>query len=166
MNTPKGDDWTNVNNHILYRDTLNKLNDLRHRVLDGQDIMLALEFARFVEASFIVRILKPFDNDGPLTVDSKALQARAKEVRQLAQDTFYKLGKEELFPRHDAEQIAGINRRLDILAAQVSKLTTLLSPALLETGVETAEAAGLPRAARPVIEDGRGNSSPITAVTT
>lgn len=159
MNTAKRitnhDGLTENNLHGIYREAMRVLNDLRDRVLEGLNLDEALHFANFIEWSRLCELLKPFDRDGLLTVDSHALLARAKEVQHLVRDTYVKQGKEEWFPRHDESQLQGINRRLDILAAQVSTLTDLmLSPVAAEllrsnTPADTTEAV----VARPPSRD-------------
>jgi hypothetical protein len=64
---------------------MNRLESLRRRVREARDLMEAADFARYVLNSQMRKFLAPYDNQGPLKVDSAALGLSAADLLRQVQ---------------------------------------------------------------------------------
>jgi hypothetical protein len=105
----------------LYRETISRIDWYEARVTEGQDLMAALDFARYVLWSGIVPICKEHacDSGAPLKVDGSFLQYRAEDLQRNVQDRFARdNGKIKI----RETQLEALNRKLDLIAGYVSRL--------------------------------------------
>jgi len=105
-----------VEYHWLYKEAINKLASFERRVREGKDVEAAREFCAWLLFSKLDDILKPHDCQGALKVDSGQLRYRAEQLQREVQDA-WRSGK---VSHVDASALDGINRKLDLIAAQVA----------------------------------------------
>lgn len=128
---------------ILYRETVNFLDRLAGEVREGKNVMLASQFARWLQFSGLNKIFK----ENPSC--RKNLEVNAGVVERKTEDLLFECG--ELFrggkadPKYAASDIAEINRKLDLLMERVSE----------SNGVELVSTV---RCGYPVVSDARRSS--------
>jgi len=106
--------------HWMWQESINRLESLRRRVSEGRDLEQALEFARYFLWCRMDKILEPYESDGPLKVDCAFLRWKAEELQRQVQD-LWSAGK--VVPTGNQSAMETILKRLDIIAAHVSKLS-------------------------------------------
>jgi len=106
--------------YILCRETSNRIASLGRAVDEGHRLDEAANFARFVLFSGICTLLKSFPQGDPFPVDGHLLQHHAEQLLQAAQDR-YRTGDTKA--KLDWSYLDAINRKLDLIAGQVSKFT-------------------------------------------
>lgn len=128
----------------IWRETSNRIESLDTAVQEGKKLEEALNFCRFVFWSGLLQLFRENPQPAPLKVDGPFLEWRLKELQQKVQDR-YRLNDGQ--PHIDETQLSAINRKLDVIAAHVSKL----SPPLTAT---TADAVDASEAALRVLQGG------------
>jgi len=111
--------------HWLWNETRRRVEQLATRADEGVDIQPAMDFARWLQFSGLIKLFKDNPQSEPLKVDGELIDKR---VRDLIMDCgdYLKLNTPG-FVR--VCQIEAVNQKLDLLAAQVAKL----SPPVTET---------------------------------
>jgi hypothetical protein len=135
----------NVQLHWIWRETINRVEVLSRRVAEGKDILAASEFARWLEFSGIVKLLEQNPNPAPLKVDGAFLRWKCSDL--LERCTAVSKAKDGVV-RLDLSQLEDVNRKLDIIASHVAKL----SPPLMDNTTKVGDAA---EPALLVIQGGR-----------
>jgi membrane protease subunit (stomatin/prohibitin family) len=109
-----------VNAHVLYAATVRQLDSFAERVAENRDVLAALDFARYVLNSGLVKVLAPLAGDGFLKVDASFLQWKAQELQRGVQE---RLRPNDTKPHLEALQLQSLNQKLDTIAGYLSKLT-------------------------------------------
>lgn len=105
----------------LYRSTIQQLSVLRERAAEGKELPAANDFARYVLNSGILDILQPFDqadSTGAIKIDSAFLRWTAEDLRRVVCESFKRSGAA---PGFDVSTLENINRKLDIIAAEIAR---------------------------------------------
>lgn len=120
--------------HWFWKQSINRLESLRKRVVEGRDLEQALEFSRYILWCRIDKLLVDYKSDGELKVDMPFLRWKAEELQRQVL-ALYGAGK----VRENGNQSAmeAILHRLDIIAAHVATL----SPPLTDTTVSVGNPA-------------------------
>jgi len=107
-----------ISMHVLARQTENRLSVLRKDVSECKSVDEAANFTRWLRASGVLALLERFSTDGVLPVDGKSLSKLSETILSDCGD-LYRNGKAT--PRYAASDIAEINRKLDIIAHEISQ---------------------------------------------
>jgi len=107
-----------ISMHVLARQTENRLAVLRKDVSECKSVDEAANFTRWLRASGVLALLERFSTDGVLPVDGKSLSKLSETILSDCGD-LYRNGKAT--PRYAASDIAEINRKLDIIAHEISQ---------------------------------------------
>jgi hypothetical protein len=113
-----------VSLHRLWRETLTRLDALAERVNEGCDVLAAKDFAGFVHWSGLADYLERHATKEPLEVDGALLRARARALEVVCGEL---LSRNSPTSKIHETQLEGINRKLDLIAGHVAKLSPLLS---------------------------------------
>jgi hypothetical protein len=100
----------------LYRETLCELDRYQVCANEGRSLDEAVSFARYVLWSGLDKVLSPYDCKGAYPVDSSHLRWKAEELQRTVHEQFA-AGR----PRGAEPSLEAIHRKLDILAAHISK---------------------------------------------
>ena len=116
--------------HWLWNETRRQLQRYATRADEGVEIQAAMDFAHWVQFSGLIKIFKDNPQPDPLPVDGKLID---KLVRDLVMDCgdYLKLNTPG-FVR--VSQIELVNRKLDLLAGQLSKLSPPLTDNTVSVG--------------------------------
>jgi len=106
--------------HVLARQTETRLLVLQRDVAECKSVDEAANFTRWLRASGVLGLLERFSTDGVLPVDGKSLRKLSETILSDCGD-LYRNGKAT--PRYAASDIAEINRKLDIIAHEISRQT-------------------------------------------
>lgn len=111
--------------HWLWNETRLRLNQLATRADEGVDVQPAMDFARWIQFSGLIKLFKDNPQSEPVKVDGELID---KLVRDLVMDCgdYLKLNTPG-FVR--VCQIEAVNHKLDLIAAQLAKV----SPPATET---------------------------------
>jgi hypothetical protein len=101
----------------IYRETANRIDAYMRAVNDGQELQAALDFGGFVLWSGIIGLCRRYSRSSP-KIDGDFLRWKAEELQRQVRERWRDSGQRA---RLDKDQIEGINRRLDMLAAQVAR---------------------------------------------
>lgn len=112
-----------LTSHILWRETNNRVEELRARVREGVDVLPASEFARWLRFSGILQLLP--ENPQPLECYGAALSLAVEELvsecgRWFTQHERARIKPHAQIPRTELERI---NAQLAHLTVQLSKLS-------------------------------------------
>jgi len=123
MVCPDVTDWA-----WLYKETARVLDVYEGRVREGKDLAAALEFARYLQWSGLIKMFKAHANDetGMFKVDGAFLQWKIEELQRMVRDR-YRKGDSE--PHITETQLEAINRKLDLLAGHIAQTTPERVPA-------------------------------------
>ena len=98
---------------ILWRETANVLDRLLGEVREGKNVMLASQFARWVEFSCLHRVFEAYPCQTPaLRVDAALLD---RKVRDLVFECGERFKDGKVDAKYTQSDIAEINRKLDLL---------------------------------------------------
>ncbi len=111
-----GVDW-----HWLWNHTNHDLDLLAKAVAQGHALEEAINFARYLRNSGLVKMLKQNSTAGPLPVDGSLIEFKANELERSVQ-ACWKKGASGV----KVAELEAINRKLDLIAGHVSKLGTQL----------------------------------------
>jgi len=111
-----------VNLYSIWNETNNRLDLLTRRVEQGEDVMAASEFARWVVFSGILELLEKNPQKPPLTVDGALLRWKCGELIYLCGQVFNK--NPSLKP---PSYLEGIYHKLELIAGHLSKFTPPLA---------------------------------------
>lgn len=128
---------TTVEMHCMWRETNNRLDVLARRVGEGKDVLAASEFARYLLFSGFLKMFERNPQDFPLKVDGHLLRWKCGDLL----DKCARAWKDKNGVVHlDLSQLENVNRKLDIIAAHVSKFSPPLMDKTADVG-NTAEPA-------------------------
>jgi hypothetical protein len=102
----------------IYRESLARIDQYERLVNDGQELEGALKFGGFLIWSGIVSLCRRYAQPEHPKIDGDFLRWKAEELQRQVRE---KRNDRDQRAKLDEKQIAGINRRLDILAAQVAR---------------------------------------------
>lgn len=102
--------------HTIYRETLTHLESYEKRALEGKDLMVALDFTRWIQWSGILKLLKAYPAQGVCKVDGAFLEWKAREVQEMVQLQF----RTKQIPRLPASTLDQINHKLDLIAGRLA----------------------------------------------
>jgi len=102
----------------LYRETLFKLERHEKLAREGKALEDAIAFARFVQWSCIVPILKAYPSERP-KIDGAHLQWRAEELERTCQSFWLGNGT---VPAVQLAELEAIHDKLDLIAGHIAKL--------------------------------------------
>jgi hypothetical protein len=127
--------------HVMWRETMNRLDRYSRVVDEGKALESALDFAHFVTWSGLIKLFKINPQAHPLKVDGALLQWTAEELQRKVQerfrlnDTAPHLGESEMETVHD---------KLNLIAGYLSRL---MPPPFIE-GVNASEVTTI----RPLVD--------------
>jgi hypothetical protein len=101
----------------VYRESICRIEQYERLVNDGQELEGALKFGGFIIWSGIVGLCRRHAQACP-KIDGDFLRWKAEELQRQVRE---KWSAHDQRAKLDEKQIAGINRRLDTLAAQVAR---------------------------------------------
>jgi hypothetical protein len=135
--------------HILYRDTIARLDVLSKGVRECRNLDEAADFARYVLNS-VAPLLKLCPIPDPFPCDGHLVNSLAQTLLSDVQDRWR---LHDMEPRLDLSELTAIHRKLDLLAGHVARISPMMPamffpPAAVETQ-PTPAAPPEPRAARP-----------------
>jgi hypothetical protein len=90
-------------------------------VEEARDLMEAADLARYVLNSWMRTILAPYDNQGPLMVDSATLGLSAADLLRQVQELWR---TNQVAPGYNVAQFDAILHRLDLIAGQLARAPT------------------------------------------
>jgi len=111
-----------VTYHWLWKETSNRLASLSREAKEGKNLAEASNFARWVRFSGIIKLLEQHPQAGELRVDAESL---SKSIDDLLWECGQQWNRRKPLAKYDVSDIAEINRKLDILAAQAAKLDAI-----------------------------------------
>jgi hypothetical protein len=123
-----------VNSHVLYSWTVQRLEHYAARVSECRDLPEALDFARYVLNSRLSAVLRPHSSpDSCLKVDPDFLDWKARELARAVQDRY---ALNDTSPHLEALQLQSLHEKLNTIAGYLSKLAGQPGgPAKLELNV-------------------------------
>lgn len=101
----------------IYRESITRIEQYEREVNDGNELQAALNFGGFILWSGVVSLLRRHAQASP-KIDGDFLRWKAEELQRQVRERWRDSDQRA---RLDKDQIAGINRRLDMLAAQVAR---------------------------------------------
>jgi hypothetical protein len=105
----------------MWNETRNRLDSLSRRVNEGKDLDAAREFANYVQWSGMCKLFDQYaGGSGPLKIDGAFLRWKAEELERTVQE-IWQSGK--IQPQIPLAEVEAINRKLDLIAAHVSKIS-------------------------------------------
>jgi len=115
---------TEVDLSWLWKETHGRLERLARCVRECKQVTEASDFCRWLQFSGLPKIFKAHPQAEPFRVDHAVIDAQIREILFECGELFRK-GKAD--PQYSESDIAEINRKLDIIAAHVSKFTPPLA---------------------------------------
>ena len=112
----------NVQLYKLAQETRTRIEVLTVRAGEGKDLMASKEFVAYLEWSGLIRFLASSDPPDGLPFDGGNIKKQADLLLEIVQDQFKGNAKEVSLSLSQAELI---NRRLDLIAGQLSKVLPL-----------------------------------------
>jgi hypothetical protein len=106
---------------LVCRHTLTRLETLAQHVREGKEIMAASEFARWVRSSGLITIFDKCKQGEPHPINGRAVNEAVAKLLHLCEDAWKNHGG----PVVTASGLDDINRKLDILAAQMAHVATV-----------------------------------------
>jgi hypothetical protein len=106
----------------FWRETSNQLHSHKRLVAEGKYLEEAHDFCRYVLNSGMLSIFEASPQAFPLKVDAAFLRWQAEELTREIQDR-YRKGKNT--PTVEFSEIQSINRKLDLIAGQLAKVSNL-----------------------------------------
>ena len=106
--------------HWLWKETYNRLADLRARVNEGRDVMAASEFCRWIQFSGLLKLFRENAQDGFFKVDAAILETNIKELLALCNYRFRTGDKE---PTLHKTELESMREKIDKMAGYLSRLT-------------------------------------------
>jgi len=88
------------------------------RVRENKDVMAALDFARYVTWSGIIKVLDANASESPLVVDGALIRWKCEELTRMCQERF-RTGQSS--PHVEQSELEAINRKLDLIAGHVAQ---------------------------------------------
>jgi len=118
--------------HVFWRDTKRQIDAFAQAVRAGQRLDEAAGFARYVLNSGLCGILAEFPHADPLTCDGHLLRSVAQDLLSAVQERWR---TNDLKPTVDFCELQAINRKLDLIAGHVARISPM-SPAILLPAIE------------------------------
>jgi len=107
--------------HRIWSESIRMLDTYQGRVNERKDLMAALDFARFVQWSGLVRLCKKYAcPDVGLRIDGALLAWKAEDLQRAVQDLFRSSGNGQLAIAET--QLEAVNRKLDLIAGRLAYL--------------------------------------------
>jgi len=114
---------TNVQIHVLWRETNTRLDSLARSVREGKCVDEASNFCRWLRFTGILQLLKENPRPFPLIVDGQSLYQKVEDVLFECGE-FYKVGKgRQPLPRYAESDMAEVVSRLDSLARRMDEIS-------------------------------------------
>lgn len=101
-----------------YQETMRTLERYQRRVREGKELQAALEFGKYAQWSGLVPLMRYYAQDKP-KIDGATLDQAAQDLQSAARD---RMASSNLGVAWDQSQWEAVNRKLDLIAAQVGKL--------------------------------------------
>ena len=108
-----------VENYVLARDTLAELRKHARRVKECKGLDEAIEFARYLRQSGILKLLKANPQDAPLPVDGAFIEWTAEELERSVRAQYVKPSTPKSVAFCEVEKI---RENLDLIAGVVAQL--------------------------------------------
>lgn len=110
-----------VDVHILYRETVMRLDVLRRRVRENNDVLAASEFCRWLRFSGVFKVFEVYPSGAPLEVS-------ASTVRKLVEDLLQECGErmrggKPVLPGIELSELEMLNAKIDALTEHVARLS-------------------------------------------
>ena len=144
----------------LYKETVNFLDVLAREVREGKNVMLASQFARWLQFSGLIKIFEAYPSSAPHLVSDAA--AVSTKVNDLLFDCgeLFRGGKFD--PKYAASDIAEINRKLDEILKRSGNSVQAKAPA--ESSAETSPNGRTITTTYPVVASYKRNgmAAPLT----
>jgi len=105
--------------HCIWRSTVTRLDTLAQHVREGNDIMAASEFARWVRCSGLIKLFQMFPAADPHPVNGRAVDDAVRDLLYLCEEKWSN-GKVPIVTESKLDQL---NRKLDIIAAHIAHAT-------------------------------------------
>lgn len=109
-----------VNLHWIWRETVTRLNVLQGRAREGKNVQEASEFARWLRFSGLIKLFESNPQPEPKQVDAKVVEKLIDGILSDCADQWRSRNGDVKYSESD---IAEISRKLDIIAAQVAKIS-------------------------------------------
>lgn len=142
--------------HVLFRDTITRLDVLSKAVRECRNLDEAADFAKYVLNS-VAPLLKTCPFPEPIPCDGHLVGSLAQTLLSAVQDRWR---LHDMQPRLDLSELTAVNRKLDLIAAHVARISPMAqfvmlppipqsvpnvdSPAIPEASPRSGEAAGSP----------------------
>lgn len=139
-----------VNLHWLWRETVNSLDAYAKRVRECKDLLGAADFARFVRSSGLLKLFDAHESLGPFEVSGASVR---KKVSDLLFECGERMRSNKTEPLIALSELEAINRKLELIAGHVSKLSPVAD---LPADSRTTEDTGQNVPVLCVIEGGDG----------
>lgn len=105
--------------HWMWKETKNRLETLKERADEGRDINSAVEFARYILWSGLIKIFEECPGSGPLRVDAALIRKQATELEQVCTEHYRTRGSE---PGIKVSELRSLHEKMDLLAGYVARL--------------------------------------------
>lgn len=109
--------------HLIYRETLSRLEVLHKRAAEHQDVMPTSEFCRWLLFSGILKLLEQNPAGEPCKVDGAFLRWKTEEVLRECNEYFSRLNKQ---PR--ITEVGSLHEKVDLIAGYLSRLVPATPP--------------------------------------
>jgi len=118
-------EFTKVHAHVLWRATDTRLDVLAARVREGLDVDAASEFARWLQNSGVLRLLKPFEAGMPLPCRATELSEKAERLVSACGEWFADHERSNIKPEPTVprSQLEAINEQLRNINATLGELS-------------------------------------------
>jgi len=110
-----------VNLHWLWKETVLRLDSFSQRVQLSECVDEAADFARYVMFSGLCRLFEANPSAEPLKVDGPLARWKAEELLRECQERYR---TNDVSSHVDKSVLDAINRKLDLIAGQVSRIPT------------------------------------------
>lgn len=106
--------------HWFWNETKDRLEAYHRRVQEGRDVWAAVEFARFVRWSGLVKLFEENAQGEPLKVDGAYIRWKAEELERCCTERFRTNSTE---PTLTAAYLQSLHDKIDLMAGYLGKLT-------------------------------------------
>lgn len=113
--------------HVLFRDTLRELKRFESAARESSCLQEAADFARYVSQS-VAPVLMLFPFESPLPCDGHLLRSIADALLAECQRRWR---EHDCKPKVDRSELEAINRKLDLLAGHVARISPLSASVIL-----------------------------------
>lgn len=111
----------NVQLHVLWRETDNRLVSLARSVREGKSVDEASNFCRWLRFTGLIELLEQNENPLPLIVSGRELRRKVEDILFDCGEC-YKGGKPPL-PRYSESDMASVMARLDTITDRLNEIS-------------------------------------------